>query len=68
MLMKRLQHLLVPCHLQPGGYLLSLGFLTQDLSVARLAAWVLETLAVSDKQSLKVSGAVLHTVSIVKAE
>lgn len=66
--MKQLQHLLVPCHLQPRRYLLSLGFLTRDLSAARLAAWALEALAVSDKQSQKVSGAVLHTVSIVKAE
>ena len=68
MLMKRLPHLLVTCHLQPRGYLLSLGLLTRDLSAARLAAWALETLVMSDKQSLKVSGAVLHTVSIVKAE
>lgn len=68
MFMKQLPHLLVPCHLRPRGYLLSFGLLTRDLSAARLAAWAQETLAMSDKQSLKVSGAVLHTVSIVKAE
>lgn len=42
------------------GNLLSHCFLNQDVSAARLAASTLETLAVSDMQSLKVSGAVLH--------
>lgn len=67
-LMKRLQHLLVPCHLQARGYLFSLGFLTRDLSAARLSAWAVQMLAVCDKPSLKVSRAVLHTVSVIKAE